>query len=549
MARKSSQTRPARPAPPEEPVVIPVLTVDRAAALEIYDTTLRDGAQAEDVSFSAEDKVRVAQKLDELGVHYIEGGWPGANPKDIEFFRIMKTTPLKHASVIAFGSTRKASNSVHKDQNLQALLAAETKTITLFGKTWSLHVTDALGISLAKNLELIGDSIAHLKSKGRRVFYDAEHFFDGYKTNPEYALNTIRKAVAAGAERVILCDTNGGAMPWEIRAVCEVVRQEIKVPLGIHAHNDCEMAVANSLVAIETGIVQVQGTINGIGERCGNANLCSIIPNLELKMRRPALGDRLSHLKDVSGFVTEIANLMPNKHQPYVGDSAFAHKGGVHIHAVLKNALTYEHVDPKKVGNRQRVLVSDYAGRSGLLDKIEAYGIKLSKDHAKVQELIDTLKERENEGYQFEGAEGSFELLMRKAMGTHKPAFQLLGFRVIVEKKQEDGAPLSEATVMVKVGGVVEHTAAVGAGPVNALDHALRKSLEKFYPQLQEVKLLDYKVRVLAANKGTESKVRVLIESGDQKDKWGTVGVSENIIEATWQALADSIEYKLLSKR
>lgn len=549
MARKSSQTRPARPAPPEEPVVIPVLTLDRAAALEIYDTTLRDGAQAEDVSFSAEDKVRVAQKLDELGVHYIEGGWPGANPKDIEFFRIMKTTPLQHASVIAFGSTRKASNSVQKDQNLKALLAAETKTITLFGKTWSLHVTDALGISLAKNLELIGDSIAHLKSKGRRVFYDAEHFFDGYKTNPEYALNTIRKAVAAGAERVILCDTNGGAMPWEIRAICEVVRQEIKVPLGIHAHNDCEMAVANSLVAIETGIVQVQGTINGIGERCGNANLCSIIPNLELKMRRPALGERLSHLKDVSGFVTEIANLMPNKHQPYVGDSAFAHKGGVHIHAVLKNALTYEHVDPKRVGNRQRVLVSDYAGRSGLLDKIEAYGIKLSKDHAKVQELIDTLKERENEGYQFEGAEGSFELLMRKAMGTHKPAFQLLGFRVIVEKKQEDGAPLSEATVMVKVGGVVEHTAAVGAGPVNALDHALRKSLEKFYPQLQEVKLLDYKVRVLAANKGTESKVRVLIESGDHKDKWGTVGVSENIIEATWQALADSIEYKLLSKR
>lgn len=549
MARKSTRNRPTRHASPDEPVVIPSLSAHRAAALEIYDTTLRDGAQAEDVSFSAEDKVRVAQKLDELGVHYIEGGWPGANPKDIEFFRIMKTTPLKHASIIAFGSTRKASNSVHKDQNLQALLAAETKTITLFGKTWSLHVTDALGISLAKNLELIGDSIAHLKNSGRRVFYDAEHFFDGYKTNPEYALNTIRKAVEAGAERIILCDTNGGAMPWEIREICDVVRQEITVPLGIHAHNDCDMAVANSLVAIETGIVQVQGTINGIGERCGNANLCSIIPNLELKMRRPALNDRLSHLKDVSGFVTEIANLMPNKHQPYVGDSAFAHKGGVHIHAVLKNALTYEHIDPAKVGNRQRVLVSDYGGRSGLLDKIEAYGIKLSKDHSKVQELVDTLKERESQGYQFEGAEGSFELLMRKAMGTHKPSFQLLGFRVIVEKKQEDGAPFSEATVMVKVGEVVEHTAAVGAGPVNALDHALRKSLEKFYPQLQEVKLLDYKVRVLAANKGTESKVRVLIESGDHKDKWGTVGVSENIIEATWQALADSIEYKLLSKR
>ena len=548
MVRKTKQTRTSPGAHEQAPVSVVRPSADQAAKLEIYDTTLRDGAQAEDVSFSAEDKLRVAQKLDELGVHFIEGGWPGANPKDIEFFRMIKTVPLKHATVIAFGSTRKASHSVREDPNLQALLAAETKTITLFGKTWSLHVTDALGISLAKNLELIGDSVAYLRSKGRRVFYDAEHFFDGYKTNPEYALNTIRKAVEAGAERVILCDTNGGTMPWEIREICGIVRQACAVPLGIHAHNDCDMAVANSLVAIETGIVQVQGTINGIGERCGNANLCSIVPNLELKMKRPALTDRLSRLKEVSGFVTEIANLMPNKHQPYVGDSAFAHKGGVHIHAVLKNPATYEHVDPAQVGNRQRVLVSDYAGRSGLLDKIEAYGIKLSKDHSKVHELVNTLKERESQGYQFEGAEGSFELLMRKAMGSHKPSFQLLGFRVIVEKKQDDGAPLSEATVMIKVGDVVEHTAAVGAGPVSALDHALRKSLEKFYPQLTEVKLLDYKVRVLAANQGTESKVRVLIESGDHKDKWGTVGVSENIIEATWQALADSIEYKLLAK-
>ena len=548
MAQNDESSRGSRAAHEQHPTSVVKPAPDRAALLEVYDTTLRDGAQAEDVSFSAEDKVRVAQKLDELGVHFIEGGWPGANPKDIEFFRLIKTIPMKHAEVIAFGSTRKASNPVHKDPNLQALLAAETTTITLFGKTWSLHVTDALGISLATNLELIGDSIAYLRSEGRRVFYDAEHFFDGYKTNPDYALNTIRKAVEAGAERVILCDTNGGTMPWEIREICEIVRRECQVPLGIHAHNDCDMAVANSLVAIETGIVQVQGTINGIGERCGNANLCSIIPNLELKMKRPALTDRLSHLKDVSGFVTEIANLMPNKHQPYVGDSAFAHKGGVHIHAVLKNPATYEHVDPAQVGNRQRVLVSDYAGRSGLLDKIEDYGIKLSKDHSKVDELVNTLKERESQGYQFEGAEGSFELLMRKAMGSHKPSFQLLGFRVIVEKKQDDGAPLSEATVMIKVGSEIEHTAAVGAGPVDALDHALRKALDKFYPQLKEVKLLDYKVRVLAANKGTESKVRVLIESGDHKDKWGTVGVSENIIEASWQALADSIEYKLLAK-
>ena len=520
----------------------------RSAALEIYDTTLRDGAQAEDVSFSAEDKVRVAKRLDELGVHFIEGGWPGANPKDIEFFRMIKAVPLHQATVIAFGSTRKANHSVHHDPNLQALLDAETKIITLFGKTWSLHVTDALGISLAKNLDLIGDSIAYVRSKNRRVFYDAEHFFDGYKTNPEYALKTIRKAVSAGAERVILCDTNGGTMPWEVRRICDDVRKECSVPLGIHAHNDCEMAVANSLVAIETGVVQVQGTINGIGERCGNANLCSIIPNLQLKMKREALGDRLNHLKEVSGFVTEIANLMPNKHWPYVGDSAFAHKGGVHIHAVLKNPATYEHVIPTMVGNRQRVLVSDYAGRSALLEKVEAFGIKLNKEDAKVQELINTLKERESEGYQFEGAEGSFELLMREAMGTHIPSFELLGFRVIVEKKQDHGTSFSEATVMVKVGEVVEHATAVGAGPVNALDHALRKALEKFYPELREVKLLDYKVRVLSANRGTESKVRVLIESGDHKDKWATVGVSGNIIEASWQALADSIEYKLLSR-
>jgi 2-isopropylmalate synthase len=529
----------ATPAPPS--------TSAAPASIEIYDTTLRDGAQAEDVTFSADDKVMVAQRLDDLGVHFIEGGWPGANPKDIEFFRMIKETPLKQATVVAFGSTRKASNAVQKDSNIQALLDAETKLITLFGKSWSLHVTDALGISLAANLDIISDSIAYLKSKHRRVFYDAEHFFDGYKTNPDYALDTIRRAVAAGAERVILCDTNGGTMPWEIKDICRVVRGECSVPLGIHAHNDCEMAVANSLVALESGVMQVQGTINGIGERCGNANLCSIIPNLQLKMKRPALGDRLSHLKDVSGFVTEIANLMPNKHQPYVGDSAFAHKGGVHIHAVLKNPATYEHVVPSRVGNRQRMLVSDHAGRSGLLEKVEAYGIKLDKNHSKAQELMTTLKERENEGYQFEGAEGSFELLMRKAMGTHKSSFELLGFRVIVEKKRDHEHPGSEATVMVKVGDAVEHAAAVGAGPVNALDHALRKALEKFYPQLREVRLIDYKVRVLSANRGTGSKVRVLIESGDHKDKWGTVGVSENIMEASWQALADSIEYKLLA--
>ena len=515
--------------------------------LEIYDTTLRDGAQAEDVSFSADDKIRVAQKLDELGVQYIEGGWPGANPKDIEFFRIIKTIPLKHALVVAFGATRRADNSVQKDPNIQALLAADTETITLFGKTWNLHVTEALGISLQQNLEIIGDSIAYVRSKHRRVFYDAEHFFDGYKANPDYALETLRRAVREGAERVILCDTNGGTMPWEIRDICAIVKSHCPVPLGIHAHNDTEMAVANSLVAIEAGIRQVQGTINGIGERCGNANLCSILPNLELKMKRGVLGPRrLTRLKEVSNFVTEIANLMPDKHKPYVGDAAFAHKGGIHINAVQKNPATYEHVVPDLVGNRQRMLVSDYTGRSGLLSKVEAYGIRLSKQNPQLRELLETLKDLENQGYQFEGAEGSLELLMRKAVGLHTPSFELLGFRVIVEKRQANEAPISEATVMVKVGPAVEHTAAVGAGPVNALDHALRKALEKFYPQLREVTLIDYKVRVLAASHGTASKVRVLLESGDHKKKWGTVGVSDNIMEASWQALADSIEYKLL---
>ena len=517
-------------------------------SLEIYDTTLRDGAQAEDVSFSADDKVFVAQKLDELGVHYIEGGWPGANPKDIEFFRMIKTIPLKHATVVAFGATRKASNPVQKDPNIKALLAAETGTITLFGKTWSLHVTDALGISLAKNLELISDSIDYLRSKGRRVFYDAEHFFDGYKSNPDYALKSIERAVEAGAERVILCDTNGGTMPWEIKGICEEIQRGCTVPLGIHAHNDTEMAVANSMVAVEAGVVQVQGTINGIGERCGNANLCSVVPNLELKTKRIVLGDRLPKLRNVANFVAEIANLMPNKHQAYVGDSAFAHKGGVHIDAVQKNPATYEHIIPELVGNRQRVLLSDYAGRSGLQGKLEAFGVKLTKGHTKLEELVTSLKDLENQGYQFEGAEGSFELLVRKALGMHKAFFKLLGFRVIVEKRHESEAPISEATLMVKVGDAVEHTVAVGDGPVNALDNALRKALEKFYPQLREVKLLDYKVRVLAANKGTASKVRVLIESGDHKEKWGTVGVSPNIMEASWQALADGIEYKLLPK-
>jgi 2-isopropylmalate synthase len=515
--------------------------------VEIYDTTLRDGAQAEDVSFSVEDKLRIAEKLDGLGVHYIEGGWPGSNPKDIEFFKQVRHLELRNSKIVAFGATRKADRTVGKDPNLQALLESGTDWITLFGKSWDFHVTDALGISLKKNLEMISDSIGYLRSKRKKVFYDAEHFFDGYRSNPDFALKTLKEAERAGADGIILCDTNGGTMPWELRDIFARVQQEIRVPLGIHAHNDSEMAVANSIIAVELGAVQVQGTINGFGERCGNANLCSILPNLKIKMKVDCISDeQIGNLKEVSRFVTEIANLSPNKHQPYVGDSAFAHKGGIHVHAVQKNPLTYEHIRPEFVGNRQRILVSDYSGRSVLLGKANEFRVRLKKRSPKLTHLLETLKELESQGFQFEGAEGSFELLMRKAEGTHKRFFDLIGFRVIVEKRQEREDPISEATIMVRVGDHVEHTAAVGNGPVNALDHALRKALYKFYPQLKEMKLLDYKVRVLAANRGTSARVRVLIESGDGTRKWGTVGVSENIIEASWQALVDSVDYKLL---
>ncbi len=515
--------------------------------IEIYDTTLRDGAQSEDVSFSVEDKLLITKKLDDLGVHFIEGGWPGANPKDILYFEEMKKVSLKSARLVAFGSTRKSRNKVSEDPNIQALIHAGTEIVTLFGKSWDMHVFDALGITLKKNLEIISDSILYLRSKGVRVFYDAEHFFDGYLARPDYALKTLEAAETAGAERLILCDTNGGMMPWQVREILTVVREAFRGPLGIHTHNDSEMAVANALTAVELGVQQVQGTINGFGERCGNANLCSILPNLKLKMNINCISDeQLKHLLDVSRFVSEIANLPHNKHQAYVGEAAFAHKGGIHVHAVRKKAETYEHIPPGKVGNRQRVLISDYGGRSNLLEKAKEYKINLTADNPRLEEILANLKDLEHRGFQFEGAEGSFELVMKKALGRHKRFFNLVGFRVIVEKRQESEHPLAEATIMVDVNGQVEHTAAIGSGPVNALDNALRKALEKFYPVLSDVKLLDYKVRVLSAGAGTGSKVRVLIESGDGEKTWGTVGVSENIIEASWQALVDSIEYKLL---
>lgn len=514
--------------------------------IKIYDTTLRDGTQAEEITFSVEDKILVAKKLDELGIHYIEGGWPGSNPKDVQFFKEIKKTRLKNSRLSAFGSTRRPKVKPSEDPNLKALVSSGADVACIFGKSWDLHVREALKISLKENLELIYDSVAFLKKHFDEVFYDAEHFFDGYKANPEYAIKTIKAAADAGADCLVLCDTNGGTLPHEVAEAIKKVQKTTKTPIGIHCHNDSELAVANSLIAAEMGAVQVQGTINGYGERCGNANLCSIIPNLSLKMGIKCLSDaQMARISEVSRFVSEIANLPHNSHLPYVGESAFAHKGGIHVSAVMKKPETYEHIRPDLVGNRQRVLVSDLAGKSNILYKAREYGIDIESSDPVTRNLVETIKDLEHKGYQFEGAEASFEILMKRVLGRYKKHFNLVGFRVIDEKRKEDEPPTAEATIMVEVGGKVEHTAAVGDGPVNALDNALRKALEKFYPSLKEVKLLDFKVRVLTAGKGTAASVRVLIESGDKTDKWGTVGVSENVIEASWQALVDSIDYKL----
>ncbi len=513
----------------------------------LYDTTLRDGTQAEDVSFLVADKIRIAQKLDELGIDYIEGGWPGSNPKDIAFFKDVRKIKLHHAKIAAFGSTRRAKVTPDKDNNIRTLVQAEPDAVTIFGKTWDFHVREALRISLDENLELINDSLAYLKEHVGEVIYDAEHFFDGYKANPEYALKTLEAAAQANVDCIVLCDTNGGSMPFEVAEIIGIVKKRIKTPLGIHTHNDGECAVANSLVAVENGVVHVQGTINGFGERCGNANLCSIIPALKLKMGRECVSDdQLHSLRQVSRTIYELANLVPNKHQAYVGNSAFAHKGGVHVSAIQRHPETYEHIRPEKVGNVTRVLVSDLSGRSNILAKAEEFNVNIDSKDPVTLEILEKIKELENQGFQFEGAEASFELLMRRALGTLRSFFSVIGFRVIDTKRHEDEMPSSEATVQVKVGGRIEHTAAEGNGPVNALDHALRKALEQFYPHLKEMKLYDYKVRVLPAGKGTASMIRVLIESGDKSGRWGTVGVSDNIIDASYQALVDAIQYKLL---
>jgi 2-isopropylmalate synthase len=513
--------------------------------IQIYDTTLRDGSQGEDISFSVDDKLHIAKKLDDLGIDYIEGGWPGSNFKDMAFFRRVPELSLKHARVAAFGSTAHPKNRVEEDNNIKALIEAGTPVVTIFGKSWDLHVKVALGISLERNLELIRDSVAYLKSLGKEVIYDAEHFFDGFQADREYALATLRAAEGAGADSLVLCDTNGGTITEEIRDRFLAAFQAIKKPLGIHTHNDADMAVANAVVAIQHGAVHVQGTFNGYGERCGNANLCSIIPNIELKLNMECIGrEKLQSLTNVSHYVSEIANMHHRQDFPFVGKSAFAHKGGIHVSAVMKEASAYEHIKPESVGNERRVLISELSGKSNVLYKAERMGLQIDKASPGTQAIVNKLKELEHYGYQFEGAEASFEILFNKLMQQHREFFELAGFRVITERKASGGST-SEAVIKLRVDGVEEHTAAEGVGPVSALDRALRKSLTTFFPCIKDIRLTDYKVRVLNAKGATDAKVRVLIESSDGQETWGTVGVSENLIEASWLALVDSISYKL----
>ncbi len=512
----------------------------------LYDTTLRDGCQAEDVSFTLEDKLRIAEKLDDLGIDYIEGGYPGSNERDADFFKEVEKLKLRNAKIAAFGTTRKHGIKPSQDGNLKALLGADASVVTLVGKTWDLHVRDDLRISQKANLELIADSIAYMKKRVDEVIFDAEHFFDGFRAHPDYALECLKAAEEGGADWIVLCETNGGRLPGDIREALARAKQTVRTPLGIHCHNDGELAVANTLTAVELGATQVQGTINGFGERCGNVNLISVIANLQLKMGKKCVTPaQLKKLREVSQLFYELANIQPNKRQAYVGDSAFAHKGGLHVSGVLKNRETYEHINPELVGNRQRVLVSDLSGRSNVVYKGKEYGIDLTDNSDAVKTILRRTKELEGQGYEFQAAEASFELLIQEALGKKRKNFNLVGFRVIDEKRKEGEAPISEATIMVQVDGVMEHAAAMGNGPVNALDQALRRALTKFYPALQQVELLDYKVRVLSSGEGTGAVVRVLIESGDGKERWGTVGVSHNVIEASWQALVDSIDYKL----
>lgn len=512
----------------------------------LYDTTLRDGTQGEGVSLSVDDKIKIAKKLDEMGIHYIEGGWPGSNPKDMQFFELIKDVPLKNSKITAFGSTRRIGIEASEDQNLQRIIESGVQAVAIFGKTWDFQVTDALQTTLEENLNMIYDSVKFLKEHDLEVIFDAEHFFDGYKSNPEYAIATIKKAEEAGATCVALCDTNGGTLPHEIFEIVTHVVKELSIQVGIHCHNDGEVAVANTLAAVQAGATHVQGTINGYGERCGNANLISIIPNLQLKMGYQCIADsELEKLTSVSKYVHEIANQVPPSNQPFVGKSAFAHKGGMHVSAVLKHPETYEHLPPEKVGNKRRVLVSELAGQSNVLFKAKEWNLDMDKNNPAAKEIIDKIKEMEHRGYQYEAAEASFELLVKKGLGQLKQFFKIDHFKIFVENNGEESFS-TEAIVKLRVNDQEVLTAAEGNGPVNALDRALRKALIEFFPSLSNMYLSDYKVRVLDETDATASKVRVLIESSDGKERWSTIGVSGNIIKASWYALFDSVCYYLM---
>lgn len=512
----------------------------------IYDTTLRDGAQAEGVAFSAGGKVKFARKLDQFGVDYIEGGYAGSNEKDMQFFRELKKAPLKHAKLVAFGSTRRAKTLVKKDGFVSSLLDAGTGTVCVVGKTSRLHVSDVLRTTTQENIAMVRDTISYLKHKGKEVFFDAEHFFDAFKDDSSYAMEVLNAAVASGADAVVLCDTNGGTLTNEIFGITKTVVDSIRVPIGIHVHDDMGLAVANSLEAVRAGASQVQGTMNGYGERCGNANLCSILPSLELKMGYSCVGRKsLKVLKEMSQFVSDLVNQRPDPRAPYVGRNAFSHKAGQHVNAVQKNPKSFEHVVPSSVGNERRMLVSELAGGSGVVLKAIELGLGRNESEQGVRDILKSLKELESRGYAYEAADASFKMLVQKVLKKHRSFFGLEGFRVIVEKRGKDEPCLSEATVKVRVDQDIEQTVADGDGPVNALDKALRKALVRFYPEVAKVFLTDFKVRILDPEEATAARTQVLIESSDGESSWGTVGVSGNIIEASWEALMDSVEYKL----
>lgn len=522
----------------------------------VYDTTLRDGTQGENINFSAEDKLKIAQRLDDLGVHYIEGGWPGSNPKDMQFFELAKKTVFRQARLTAFGSTRRPRTPAAADDNLNSLIEAQTPAVAIFGKSWDLHVEQVMNNTLAENLDMIRESAAFLADHDREVIYDAEHFFDGYKANASYALETLTAAVEGGARKLVLCDTNGGLPPFELDAVFADVwrhvagiegrtRSEEPIQLGIHTHNDAGLAVANSIMAVNAGATIVQGTINGYGERCGNADLTSIIPILCLKMDQPCISAaNLKKLKNVSRFVSETANLVPLNSRPFVGRSAFAHKGGIHVSAIMKTPMAYENIVPEAVGNKRRVLISDLSGKSNIEYKAKELGVQLGGNGFDSRQIVSRIKELEQEGYQFDVADGSFKILVQKLTRQFNPLFELESFRITIEKDRDQPCS-AHATIKIAVNGRKEITAAEGYGPVSALDNALRKALDKFYPDLDTMRLVDFKVRVIDGRAGTAARVRVLIESRDQDHIWSTIGVSEDIIEASWQALADSFQYKL----